>query len=186
VDASNAKAAQQKVEIALAAQQERAATAENSLIKLRESLKDRTISGAQEKILIESLRGAPSGVVEIWWTASDTDSFGLARQMVEIFKKSGWPPATERFATGGTGNGFFLAVRDRFNAPSYAVSIQNAYKLIGIDMKKVVMWAFGRICYEDGISPIKRETRFCYEMSVDEKLETFMSQGGPAIYRMET
>jgi hypothetical protein len=97
-------------------------------------MKDRTISPEQQKILVEALRGAPSGPVEIWWTASDTDSYALAKQMVEIFNEAGWPPATERFATGGTGNGFFIAVRDHTNAPAYAVSIQKAYKLIGIDM----------------------------------------------------
>jgi hypothetical protein len=78
--------------------------------------------------------GAPSGTVEIWWTASDTDSFGLVTQMIDTFRKSGWPPATERFAAGGTANGFFIGVHDQTNAPAYAVSIQNAYKLIGIEM----------------------------------------------------
>lgn len=122
------------LETKAATQQERAATAEKKLLQLRESLKDRIISPDQEKILIASLTGAPSGAVEVWWTASDTDSFGLAKQMVEIFKKSGWPLATERFAAGGTGNGFFIAVHDHMNAPAPAVSIQNAFKLIGIDM----------------------------------------------------
>lgn len=132
--ASDAKAAQQRVEIEMAKQQERAAIAERALLQLSESLKDRAISPAQHKILVEALRGAPSGAVDIWWTASDTDSFGLAKQMVEIFKEAGWPPATEHFAAGGTGSGFFIAVRDNTNAPAYAVSIQKAYKLIGIDM----------------------------------------------------
>jgi hypothetical protein len=122
------------VETEMAKQQERAAIAERSLLQLRESLKDRTISPAQHKILVEALRGAPSGPVDVWWTASDTDSFGLAKQMLEIFKEAGWPPATEHFAAGGTGNGIFIAVHDRANAPAYAVSIQNAYRLIGIDM----------------------------------------------------
>ena len=126
-DVADAKAGMSK-------QQEKTAIAERALLQLRESLKDRTISPAQQKILVTALRGAPSGAVDIWWTASDTDSFGLAMQMVEIFKESGWPAATDRFATGGTGTGFFIAVHDHTNAPAYAVSIQNAYKLIGIDM----------------------------------------------------
>ena len=54
--------------------------------------------------------------------------------MVEIFKKSGWSTATEHFAAGGTGNGFFIVVHDHFNAPAHAISIQRAYELIGIDM----------------------------------------------------
>jgi hypothetical protein len=54
--------------------------------------------------------------------------------MVRVFKEAGWPQATERFASGGTGNGFFIVVHDHLNAPAYAVSIQKAYKRIGIDM----------------------------------------------------
>jgi hypothetical protein len=103
-------------------------------LQLRESLKDRTISAGHEKILVEVLKGKPSGPVDIWWTATDTDSYGLAEQMVRIFKEAGWPQATERFATGGTGNGFFIVVHDHLHAPAHAVSIQRAYKLIGIDM----------------------------------------------------
>jgi len=52
--------------------------------------------------------------------------------------------------------------------------------------KKVVLWVYGRICYEDGISPIKRETRFCYEASVDNNMVTYLAMSGPAVYRIET
>jgi hypothetical protein len=133
-EAFDAKTAQEQVGIELAKQQERAAAAEKTLLQLRESLKDRTISPDQEKVLVEALKGTPSGSVEVWWTASDTDSYGLALQMVKIFKEAEWPPATERFATGGSGTGFFIGVHNHMNAPTYAVSIQKAYKLIGIDM----------------------------------------------------
>jgi hypothetical protein len=133
-EASDAKTAQEQVGIELAKQQERAASAEKTLLQLRESLKDRTISPDQEKVLVEALKGTPSGPVEVWWTASDTDSYGLALQMVRIFKEAEWPLATERFATGGSGTGFFICVHNHMNAPTYAVSIQKAYKLIGIDM----------------------------------------------------
>lgn len=124
----------QELQAGVAVQQERAAIAERALLALRESLKDRTISPEQEKVLITALSGAPSGSVEVWWTPSDTDAFGLARQMVEIFKKSGWLDSVERLAVGGAGNGFFIAVRDHMNAPVHAISIQNAYALIGIEM----------------------------------------------------
>jgi len=116
--------------IELGKQQERAAIAERHL----ENMKDRIISPDQEKILIASLSGVPSGPVEIWWTATDTDSFGLATKMVEIFKKAGWSTVTEHFAAGGRGNGFFMAVHDPFNAPSHALSIKNAYRLAGIEL----------------------------------------------------
>ena len=48
--AADAVAAQRKVEIELAKQQEKTAEAETALTKLRESLKDRTISPDQEKV----------------------------------------------------------------------------------------------------------------------------------------
>jgi hypothetical protein len=32
--------------------------------------------------------------------------------------------------------------------------------------KKIILWVFGRICYEDGISAKDRKTRFCYKTSV--------------------
>jgi len=49
-----------------------------------------------------------------------------------------------------------------------------------------VLWAFGRIVYTDGISPVLRETRFCYEATVDVKLETNIDMSGPGAYRLET
>jgi hypothetical protein len=52
--------------------------------------------------------------------------------------------------------------------------------------KKVTLCVYGRICYGDGISSSERETRFCYEASVEEPLETYLAMGGPAIYRVET
>jgi len=136
---ANARAAEalktaQGFQFEIANQQERAAMAERALLALKASLKDRTISPEQEAVLISALTGSPSGPVEVWWTPSDTDSFGLAQQIVEIFKKSGWLDSVARFATGGTGNGFFIAVRDHSNAPQHAVSIQDAYALIGITM----------------------------------------------------
>lgn len=52
--------------------------------------------------------------------------------------------------------------------------------------EKSILWIFGRICYGDGISPHSRETRFCYEVTVDEHSETGLVMSGPAIYRLET
>jgi len=52
--------------------------------------------------------------------------------------------------------------------------------------KQKVLWAYGRILYMDGISSHRRETRFCYEATVDEKMESNILMSGPAIYRLET
>jgi hypothetical protein len=55
-----------------------------------------------------------------------------------------------------------------------------------IKNKKRVLWVYGRICYEDGILPKIRETRFCYETALDEKMEIDLVMSGPAVYRVET
>lgn len=52
--------------------------------------------------------------------------------------------------------------------------------------KKVALWVFGRIVYEDGISPVERETRFCYEALVEPPLSTYLAMGGPPEYRLMT
>jgi len=51
---------------------------------------------------------------------------------------------------------------------------------------KAILWAFGCIRYFDGISPDKREKRFCFATSVDESLETYIYSAGPAEYQSET
>lgn len=52
--------------------------------------------------------------------------------------------------------------------------------------KNMSYWVFGRICYGDGITSEPRETRFCYEASVDSNLSTNIVMSGPPAYRMET
>jgi hypothetical protein len=148
-EASDTRAVQQRVETKMAKQQERAAicgTRPHTIERAPERSDD--FSSTEENSR-PGLKGAPSGAVDIWWTASHADSFGLAKQMVEIFKEAGWPPATEHFAAGGIGSGFFIAVRDHTNAPAYAVGIQNAYKLIAIDMN-----GFSKADVPDGRVPI--------------------------------
>jgi hypothetical protein len=52
--------------------------------------------------------------------------------------------------------------------------------------KQKVLWAYGRILYLDGISSLRRETRFCYEATVDERMNTGILMSGPMAYRIET
>ena len=52
--------------------------------------------------------------------------------------------------------------------------------------KQKVLWAYGRIVYMDGISSRRRETRFCYEATVDARMETNIDMSGPGVYRLET
>lgn len=52
--------------------------------------------------------------------------------------------------------------------------------------KHSALWVFGRFVYFDGISPTRREFRFCYEAEVDQKIETNIIMSGPGVYRLET
>jgi len=52
--------------------------------------------------------------------------------------------------------------------------------------KQSVLWAYGRFLYFDGISPHRRETRFCYETTVDERMNTNILMSGPMAYRTES
>lgn len=48
------------------------------------------------------------------------------------------------------------------------------------------LWVYGRICYEDGISPEIREKRFCYSVTVDGAGRMDLISGGPLLYSMDT
>lgn len=112
--------------------QERATTAEDALSKLQESLKDRSISGEQKAKLIAALSGKTQGRVEIWWLSGESDSYGLALQIQEVFEASGWQKPPERLAVGGIGVGLFIGVRDMSNPPAHAIVIQRAFASAGI------------------------------------------------------
>jgi hypothetical protein len=48
------------------------------------------------------------------------------------------------------------------------------------------LWIFGRILYLDGISPLERECRFCFQMLVNSGDKTSFLAGGPTQYWMDT
>jgi hypothetical protein len=48
------------------------------------------------------------------------------------------------------------------------------------------LWVYGRISYEDGISPEIREKRFCYSVRVDDEDTVDLVASGPADYWMDT
>jgi hypothetical protein len=116
----------------LSRQQERAATAESDLLKLKERVKDRTFSPDQRANLIKLLTGTASGPVEILWMTSDSDSYPLALQIMEILKAAGWPAAVERMVLSGTGVGLGITVRSLKNAPKHAVALQQAFGSVGV------------------------------------------------------
>lgn len=55
-----------------------------------------------------------------------------------------------------------------------------------IQRKESVLWAYGRICYRDGIMQETREKRFCYEAVVYEDGSINLDMSGPSAYRLET
>jgi len=118
----------------LGKQQERAAMAERELLQLRQSLKDRSISLDQRQKLINSLKNAPRGPVEIWWLTGESDSYSLALQIQATFEAAGWAKPPERLAVGGSGVGLFIAMHDTSKPPTHAVAIQQAFNSVGITL----------------------------------------------------
>ncbi|MFZ0911770.1 MAG: hypothetical protein WBQ76_11380 [Candidatus Korobacteraceae bacterium] len=136
-DAANAKAAQQKVEIELAKQQELAATAERNLLQFKEQMKDRTISNGQADAMVAKLdemfkKGFPRGKVLIKWATSTPDAWPLVLRLKEILKTAGWTDVSDVAALAMTGEGFFIGMRDRRNPPKCEAAIWTAFNASGI------------------------------------------------------
>jgi hypothetical protein len=72
------------------------------------------------------------------------------------------------------------------NGYNFMIDLSDLDLCAAIRDKQKVLWAYGRILYIDGISPHLRETRFCYEATVDENMETNIDMSGPGVYRLET
>ncbi len=89
-DAADAKAAQQRVEIELAKQQERAATAERALLELQERVKPRHLSAEQRKKLIEVLTPAAKGPIKVSHLLLDEEGRSFATQIDEALIAAGW------------------------------------------------------------------------------------------------
>jgi hypothetical protein len=89
--ATDARAAQQTVEIKLAEQTERTALAERTLLEVQEKVKKRTLSRDREIFLINLLRQVRSKLmVAVDCVAGDSDGLAVADQIEEIIVKAGW------------------------------------------------------------------------------------------------
>ena len=135
--ASDAKAAQQRVEIELAKQREVAATAERNLLLLKEQMKDRTITDLQADNMVIKLdemfnKGFPRGKILIKWATSTSDAWPLVIRLKEIFKAAGWTDVSDVAALAMTGEGFFLGMRDRRNPPKCEAAVWQAFNASGI------------------------------------------------------
>jgi len=90
VEAANAKAAQQRIELELAKQQERAANAEKSLLELRERIKDRHVSDTQQKVVAAKLRPFAGQMVLLITFAGDNEITGIGNDIGAAIRAAGW------------------------------------------------------------------------------------------------
>ena len=91
--ASDAKVAQQRVEIDLAKQQEKTAIAEKDLANLKETIRPRRLTQEQQTVLVKLLSGEPNGPVIIVCVMGDDEGTTFATQISHLLKLAGWPPA---------------------------------------------------------------------------------------------
>jgi hypothetical protein len=137
--AADAKAAQQKVEIELAKQQEKTASAERSLLQLQRRMEPRRISADQRARLVEILSNGPKGKVSIHCVLGDGEGQAFANDIDAVLKASGWdnPGVTQGAYSGGNPVGFGILVRNAITAPPYATALQKAFFSVGIPMPGV-------------------------------------------------
>lgn len=146
-DASNAKAAQQKVEIELtkqgtelSKQKELTAKAEKDLFELRERMQPRRISAAQRARLVSILSHAPKGKVFLICVLGDREGKTFANDINEVMKAAGWPgddDLKQQIFSGGGPVGIAIIVRDAKTAPAYAGALQQAFFSVGIPLAGV-------------------------------------------------
>lgn len=139
-DAADSKAAQQKVEVDLAAQrksaailEKEAANAKRDLLELQERLKDRHLTAEQRSQLLEILRANPKGSIDVSCIAGSLEPCNFAGELVEVLKAAGWQVAFTRgfLSLGGTPVGLIIEVKDAKKAPVRAEMLQKALKRVG-------------------------------------------------------
>jgi hypothetical protein len=133
--AADAKASQQRVELDLAKQQEKTATAEHALLALQRRMEPRRISPEQRARLIEILSHSPKGKVVIDCVLGDAEGQTFANDIEGVLKASGWEAGTNQGVySGGNPVGFGILVRNAATAPQYATILQKAFFAIGIPL----------------------------------------------------
>ena len=135
-DAAEANATQKRVEIDLARQQEKTATAERALLQLQRRMEPRRISADQRARLVEILSNGPKGKVSINCVLGDAEGQAFADDIDSVLKASGWDNSgvNQGVYSGGNPVGFGIVVRSAIDAPPYAVTLQRAFFSIGIPM----------------------------------------------------
>lgn len=121
--AAEAKMAQQRVELELGHQQERAARAEKALLELKTRLRARHLSPDQRRYATAALRGVRGHIEVSCLGGSDPEPCDLAREIVEALRAADWHVEFEN--NGGLGfivlstipQGVDIAVRGSEAAP---------------------------------------------------------------------
>jgi hypothetical protein len=142
-DAAEAKTSQQGLEIQLAQQQERAATAEKFLLELRERMKPRFLTAEQIAFMVEEFKANPNaGEVNVQFLSGDDESFDFAKQIAAALSAGGWRilGPTEMGSSlaylggpAGPAKGLFIGISDDPGfVPARARVLQRAFKGIGI------------------------------------------------------
>lgn len=108
--ASDAKAAQQRVETELAKQRERTAIAERSLLELQDKLRYRNVSKEQREAFIKATSRATKGEIEVSALSGDPESIAFAESLRTLVVDAGWTsePVKNTLITGNNAIGLTL------------------------------------------------------------------------------
>jgi hypothetical protein len=109
--ATDAKAAQQKVEIDLAKQREKTAGAEKALLELQASLADRNLTPPQRTSLTSLLKQWPGRDVDaiVWGGSAEVEI--IAGQILECLADAGWQLHAGHSAGGGAVRGILVSTQ---------------------------------------------------------------------------
>lgn|GEM_PF-5320881 len=123
-----------KLELDAATQRQRAAIAERSLLELQQKLAPREFTAVERKTLIEFLHSAPKGEIDISQTG-DPEASRFAETIAQLLVDAGWTLNSQVGMWVGTPTvaGVVIIVRDTNHAPARAKSLQDAFKLIGLN-----------------------------------------------------
>jgi hypothetical protein len=86
-DASDAKASQQNVEIALESQREKTAKAEEKLLEVAKRQGNRWVENHSVE---KALKGKPTGTLTIWYQPNDPEAYWFAWSIMAEVLSSGW------------------------------------------------------------------------------------------------
>lgn len=82
--------------------------------------------------------------------------------------------------------GDFANIPREGGGPFLLVDLSDPNLREAIQDRNTSFWVYARICYQDGISPEIRETRFCFSISIKEDGYPEFMRAGPSSYNLYT